>query len=284
MKKAFYIIFVLLIIILFIIFDFRKNNANSLETEEYIKITFLDVGQGDASFIELPDKTQILVDCGKDAEVLEKLGKVMKYYDKEIDYLFVTHPDLDHYGGCIDVLKRFTVKNIVYTGLQKEDKTWQYFWELVAFEDAEYFEINSSISWDIASTTIDFLYHDIEGSDDNNSSLVFKMSFGENDILFVGDAEEKTEESLVDLYGDKLDADVLKVGHHGSNSSSGQDFLDIVTPEISIISAGVGNPYGHPSLRALKRLERIGSEIFRTDIDKSVILNIFEDKIEKIDF
>ena len=85
-----------------------------------LRITFLDIGQGDATFIEFPNGEQMLVDCAEDGKILEALGRVMPYYDRDIDYLMITHPDFDHYGGCTDVLNRFEVKNIVYNGFKKE--------------------------------------------------------------------------------------------------------------------------------------------------------------------
>lgn len=263
------------------------------ESGAYVKISFLDIGQGDASFIEYPSGKQMLVDCARDARVLGALGRVMKYYDKEIDYLIVTHPDIDHYGGCIDVLKQFDVKNIVYTGLQKEDKTWQYFWDMIQKENARYTEIVKSDVWQIDGVKINFLYpdHDItqdanvpglnKNVGDNNTSLVFQLSYGTQDVLFTGDMEEPLEKYLIDTYGHALDSEALKVGHHGSGSSSSQDFINLVSPNFSIISVGKDNDYGHPSRRVLKRLERVGSDVWRTDKTGDTILQMGENNIVK---
>lgn len=261
------------------------NAQNSQKQGTYLKISFLDIGQGDASFIEWPDGKQMLVDCGRDARILEALGRVMSFYDKTIDYLLVTHPDLDHYGGCTDILKRFDVENIIYTGLQKEDKSWQYFWQTIGLEGADYKQINSEQKLQINNSVLHFFYPDSDISgiaeSDNNSSIVFKLVFGQSDILFTADAEEDLEKYLIENYSEELDVEVLKVGHHGSGSSSIPEFLGFVTPDISVISVGQENNYGHPSRRVIKRLERTGSEIWRTDLHGDVILQVYEDKIEK---
>lgn len=302
MKKAIFFTSFILIITLVMLFDVKNNGVEKVKSEQnsiilskktvqadnldgsYVKISFLDVGQGDASFIEFPSGKQMLVDCAKDATVLGALGRVMKYYDKEIDYLVVTHADLDHYGGCIDVLKRFEVKNIIYTGLQKEDKSWQYFWDMIAKENAVYTEIAKQDVWQIDGAIINFLYPDkkLEKNSkekDNNTSLVFKLSYSENDILFMGDAEAELEKYLITAYKDILNAEVLKVGHHGSGSSSDQNFIDLVSPDYSVISVGKDNDYGHPSRRVIKRLERVGSKIYRTDEKKDIILKVSKNNV-----
>jgi len=254
-----------------------------------IIVTFLDIGQGDATFLRFPNGETMLVDCAKDARVLEALGRVIPFYENSIDTLVVTHPDSDHYGGCIDVMKRFTVHTIVYNGLQKKGDTyWESFWQEIENEQvsgATFVQLERETVWNIASTTVDFLYpdHDVTKNanvprtthnEDNNTSVVMKVSVGDQDVLLTGDMETPLEEYLVATYGDALDVEVLKVGHHGSGSSSGQEFLDVVQPDIAIISVGEKNSYGHPSLRVLKRLERAGAEIHRTDQGGDITLTI----------
>ncbi|HYE59884.1 MAG TPA: MBL fold metallo-hydrolase [Candidatus Kapabacteria bacterium] len=246
-------------------------------------VVILDIGQGDATFIEFADGTQMLIDCGKDASILAALGRVMPFYDNTLDYLVPTHPDLDHYGGCMDVLKRFDVEHVVYTGYQKDDGKnayYQAFMQAIKDEGAVYHHIKARETWTIASTTVDFLYpdHDVsvdptipDGKPDpsneesNNTSLVMKLSYGDSDLLLTGDIAFAVEEYLLNTYGSILDVELLKVGHHGSAGSSKQEFLDVVTPLHATISSGKGNSYGHPTPRTLKRLERVSSTIWRTD-------------------
>ncbi|MBD3311294.1 MAG: MBL fold metallo-hydrolase [Candidatus Magasanikbacteria bacterium] len=300
-NKAIFSLLTLLIAILAMIFYLHEgeiqtsadegSEINSVGSTDEIKVTFLDIGQGDATFIEFPNGEQMLVDCAIDARIIEALGRVMPYYDHDIDYLLVTHPDTDHYAGCTEVLKRFDVKNIIYTGVQKEDDTWLEFWNTVEQEPADYYEINDEGVWEIASTTIHFLYPDhslVEDSEipgtekeanGNNTSIVFKLSYGDMDLLMTGDAEEDLEEYLLAIYGDQLDVNILKAGHHGSGSSSMQDFIDMVGPDHTIISCGQNNKFGHPSRRVLKRLERAGSEIWRTDLLGDIIVYINRDSV-----
>jgi competence protein ComEC len=252
-----------------------------------LEIVFLDIGQGDATFITFPDGSTMLVDCAKDARVMEALGRVMRFYERTIDYLLITHPDLDHYGGCIDVMDRFDVGHVVYNGFQKNgDSFWKEFMQAIERETeagAEYIKIDGEQVWNIASTTLHFLYPDAPVSeidrDSNNSSIIFKLSFGEQDVLLTGDAEDEVEQYLVETYGDVLDVEVLKAGHHGSGSSSIQAFVDEASPDIAVISAGKDNQYGHPSLRVLRRLERADADIWRTDLFGDILIYIEKDTI-----
>lgn len=255
------------------------------------KVTFFDVGQGDATFIQFENGDQMLVDCGADRKVLARLGKTMPFYDRTIDYLMVTHPDLDHYGGCVDVLKRYEVKKIVVNGKTKEDEYWRE-WERGAMgEGAEIITMASPTVWIIASTTLEFISPDpglkfeVKADDSNNYSIAFKLTHGSESFLLTADMEAPLEKALIKKYCSStagvetpgagvsrmasgcstLRADILKVGHHGSDTSSGEDFISAVRPNQAIISVGKRNTYGHPSRRVLKRFERAGVEILRTD-------------------
>lgn len=261
----------------------RKENTNI----EKLVLRFLDIGQGDATLVDFPNGEQMLIDCSKDARVLAALGRNMKPFDRTIDYLVVTHPDNDHYGGCIDVLDRFTVRHIWYNGVRKtNDSFWNFFWDKVHAEGAEYVLIDQIKTFDISSTTIRIIYPDhnviedirVPGVEkdtgDNNTSIVFRMDYGKTSALFTGDMELPLEQYLVQKASSTLDVDILKVGHHGSNSSSGQSFLARVSPAYSTISAGKENRYGHPTARVLKRLERTGGKVFRTDLSGDITLSL----------
>ena len=263
-----------------------ESEQEEVQTEQDagIHVAFLDVGQGDATFITFGDGQQMLVDCGIDTRVIEQLGEVMPFYDRSLDYLVVTHPDADHYGGCIDVLKRFDIGHIVYTGYQKpKSQFWHVFDQTLAEYRAAgggYTEVTHRQQWEIASTTIDFLYPtqeistfrfaDGDAPSSNDTSIIMKLTHGTQEMLLMADAEEPLELYLSDVYGDLLDVEVLKAGHHGSGSSSITPFLEHVTPDVAIISSGKDNPYGHPSGRVLKRFERFGTDVYRTDQDGTV--------------
>ncbi len=300
MKKVFIFILILLLIVLGLLFYIKnknqvipENNLNNQTVEDGVVINFLDVGQGDASLIIFPDNEQMLVDCSEDARVLEALSRVMDFYDNEIDYLLITHPDSDHYGGCEEVLNRFKIKNIIYTGYKKSgDSAWDALFAKINHDpNINYFKIEGEQTLDIASTSLHFLYPDhsleydpkISNLDKevnaNNTSIVFELRYKNNEVLFTGDAESELEDYLVDKYGEILDSDILKVGHHGSNSSSQQKFLDIITPIYSIISAGENNKFGHPSVRTLKKIERTSSQILRTDLNKDIVCQLTDEVV-----
>lgn len=259
-----------------------QHNATVLE------IDFLDIGQGDATLITFLDKRQMLIDCAIDARILEALGRVMEFHDTYIDYLVVTHPDADHYGGCIDVIERFEIGSIVLNGLEKEDLYYKEFARVVAQEDAEIIVLESEELWSIAGTTLHWLYPDHNISIDssipnfgkdtgpNDTSIVVKMTYGDVDILLTGDAEEAEELYLVNKYNQALDVEILKAGHHGSNTSSILPFVEATSPDYVIFSAGEENNFGHPSLRVIRRFERQGAEIFRTDIQGDISVDIKE--------
>jgi competence protein ComEC len=307
-KRFFIILFVFFITFVVVLFFARKDlielterikhffiqNQESVQDpvkenfeKNIVTVTFLDIGQGDASFLEFADGTQMLVDCAIDARILEALGRVMSFRDHTIDYMVVTHPDKDHYGGCIDVLKRFEVKNVVVNGFKKEESSFfRVFEQAIQDEKSEVIEINKEQVWTIASSTIHFLYPDFpvekepilqnlsKNKISNNTSIVFLLQNGDKKVLFTGDAELETENYLIKKFGLLLDSDVLKVGHHGSNSSSGEKFLQMVSPEYATISVGKENSYGHPSQRIVNRLKRVHSSIWRTDQKGDIIITI----------
>ena len=221
----------------------------------------------------------MLVDCGPDKKILAKLGAALPFYDRTIDYVLATHPDLDHYGGCVDVLKNYNVKEIIINGHKKSnDPYWQAWDKAIKDEPNAVVKVMSNPEkWTIASSTLDFLSPDaslalgVAPADSNNYSIVFKLQSASTSFLFTGDMEEPLEKALVQKYCSStstcqaLQADVLKVGHHGSGGSSGAEFLGLVQPKIAVISVGKNNHYGHPSLRVLKKLDRVGAETLRTD-------------------
>ncbi len=251
------------------------------------RVVFFNIGQGDATLIQFGNNKKMLVDCGADKKILAKLGRALPFYDRTIDYVLATHPDLDHYGGCIDVLKNYKVKEIIINGRKKEyDPYWRAWDQMIKDEGAIIKIVDSPQEWIIASSTLEFLSPDKSlaldvGADDNNNySIVFKLKNDRTSFLFAGDMEEPLEKALVQKYCSPtstscpaLQSDVFKVGHHGSDTSSGEDFLNFVNPQKAIISVGK-NKYGHPSLRVLKKLERAGAEILITDEKGDIILPI----------
>ena len=282
MKKTFLIVIALALIIagVFLYIQIDKNRPKQF------RVTFLNIGQGDSTLIQFENGKKMLVDCGANKKILAELGKNLPFYDRTIDYVLATHPDLDHYGGCVDVLKRYEVKEIITNGHEKtNDPYWQE-WNKVMQEEpgAELVTMSSPTIWTIASDTLQFFSPDpaisleVGQDDSNNYSIVFKLTHGDETFLFTGDMEFALENALLKKYCSKeeficgnLKADTLKVGHHGSPGSTSEEFLAAVQPGTAIISTGK-NHYGHPSLRVIKKLERIGAKVLRTDKIGDIII------------
>ncbi|TSC97250.1 MAG: competence protein ComEC, partial [Parcubacteria group bacterium Greene1014_47] len=248
-----------------------------------LSVSFFGVGQGDASFIETPQRKQILIDGGPDATVLEKLGKVMPFWDRSIDLVILSHPAQDHVAGLLDVLKAYKVQNILWTGIEKETLVFKQWKEILAREQEEGARIFLAYAGQRLNLgenapcpqRIDVLYPDsIAGTlvkgDDNDTSIVARLEFCGSSILFTGDLTKKGEKILLSQKA-SVDSDILKVGHHGSKTSSSAQFVEAVSPEVAVISAGRGNRYGHPNLETLETLARYGIEIRRTDEEGDIV-------------
>lgn len=241
----------------------------------FFSVTFFNVGQADSALIRFADGEKMLVDCGADSRVLAKLGRALPFYDRTIDYLLITHFDNDHYGGCAGVLERYRVRNIIDNGDRKDgDRYFQAYDAARQTEGALEEKINGARVLDIGGARLEFFSPDpafvLKKNDSNNQSVIFRLTNVSSTFFFAGDAEEPLENFLVSHYCSAtstcpaLRSDVLKVGHHGSDSSSSEDFLSAIAPRDAIISVGK-NTFGHPSLRVLRKLGRAGAIVWRTD-------------------
>ena len=240
-----------------------------LNRPRFLEVTFFDVGQGDSIFIETSNKYQVLIDGGPSSSILlEKLGKAMPFYDRTIDLIILTHPESDHYKGLFEVLERYKIENILWTGILRDTNEWQEWMSLIEKEGVEIkiAEAGQRIILD-NSSYIDILhpFKKLEGQEiknSNDSSIVAYLSFNNISFLFTGDIAKKTE---LELIKKDIKADVLKVAHHGSKTSSSIEFLEAVLPDIAVIQVGKDNSYGHPHLEVLANLEQFGIEVLRTD-------------------
>lgn len=242
-----------------------------------LRIYFLNVGQGDAIFIQAPNGNQVLIDGGPDSAVLSQLENVLPLYDRDLDMVIATHPDHDHIGGLFGVLEHYTVGTIVESLLLRdtgEFKRWQ---TVVTSEEAEVVEGIAGRKIDLGNEVTLTVLYPIESLQDqlikkaNNYSVVTMLHYRDLEVLLTGDIEALTERALLSS-GILLDADVLKVPHHGSKTSSTLEFLQEVTPDAVVMQVGKGNTYGHPHPDVLKRLENLGIKQYRTDVDGRVEL------------
>ena len=233
----------------------------------YLQVSFFAVGQGDATFIETPGGVQILIDGGPDNTVLALLAKELSPFDRDLDVVIGTHPDLDHVAGLVDVLDRYTVDTIIATeaeGASPAAQAWQT--KLETFStDVQFVRTGDNIELGASTTlTIYSPAYDPRDIPSNAGSIVAKLSYGEVDFLLTGDAGQGVESYLLDTYGDQLEAEVLKLGHHGSDTSSGLAFLQTVEPLYAVVSAGANNRYNHPHPDVLQRVAQTGATTVST--------------------
>lgn len=223
------------------------------EEKGLLQVTFFDVGQGDATFIESPSGTQVLIDGGKGGSVLSSLHTAIGFFDTDIDMVVATHPDMDHIGGLIDVLKKYTVHTILMTENMSDTPAFHMFLEKVKEEGVKVRYARRGQVYDLGfgpqgSTTLTILFpdHDPSGLESNTASIVARLVYGKSEYMLTGDSPKEIEEYLVSIGTSTLVSDVLKVGHHGSRTSSAETFVTAVDPLYAIISSGKDNTYGHP--------------------------------------
>lgn len=239
-----------------------------LETRgEKLTVTFLDIGQGDAIFIDAPSGNQILVDGGANKKILSELGKVMPFFDRSIDMVISTHPDKDHLGGLPWVLEKYKVARVLEPGVKGASAEYTHFKSMIEKQGIEREIANRGMHYDLgggAFLTILFPDRDVSGLETNDASIVAKLTYGNTSYLMTGDSPQKIEEYLVSLGASGLNSDVLKVGHHGSRTSTGEKLIAAVSPSIAVISAGKNNRYGHPHKEVLEILNKFGVKILGT--------------------
>lgn len=234
---------------------------------ELLCVAFLDVGQGDAIFMQSPSGRQLLIDTGRNQEVLRGLGEVMSFSDREIDYVLATHPDADHIGGLSDVLDRFKVAHVIRTANESDSSLWEEAEKKIEAEGAVVTIARRGQRFDLGDGVfLDILFPDVDVSEyeSNTASIVARLVYGETSFMLTGDSPKSIEEYLVLVEGEYLESDVLKVGHHGSRTSTSELFLVEVSPSYAVISAGKDNSYGHPHLEVTDALFNAGIETFNT--------------------
>lgn len=242
--------------------------------DERLEVDFLDIGQGDAALIQTPHGKTILIDGGPtDKSILRRLGEELPFWQKKIDMVILSHPHDDHYGGLAAVFRRYEVAAFMATDYPAHQASYEELLGLVADEKSLVLRPWSK-DFEIDGVNFDFIFPAQSMSEKkldtaNNASIVFKLSFGQMDFLFTGDAEQPAEQQvLADKTG--LQAEVLKLGHHGSDTSSSEALLNAVKPLYAVASVGKDNSYGHPTLLIVKRLERLGIKLFRTDQEGTI--------------
>ncbi|MCA9366038.1 MBL fold metallo-hydrolase [Candidatus Kaiserbacteria bacterium] len=241
---------------------------------EQLCVAFLDVGQGDSIFIQSPAGGQMLIDSGRDSQVLRELSAVMDRKDRALDYALLTHPDADHVGGFPEVFKQYDVSAVIRTENESDTPVWQTVSEAIAAEGSKVTYARRGQVIDLgggASVEILFPDRDMSEAESNTASIVAQLTYGETSFLLTGDSPKSIEEYLVLTEGEHLKSDVLKVGHHGSRTSTSELFLDEVMPTYAIISAGKDNSYGHPHMEVTDLLFNKRVQVLSTAEEGTII-------------
>lgn len=248
--------------------------GSSLQDSSVLQVTFLDVGQGDCTLLRTTDG-DILVDCGPEASQESLCRELKRLGVKRIALMILTHSDEDHIGGADAILDAFPTDLVYLNGTESNNESAVRLYESLRIHKVKTEVVRAGNWFSVGDALLTFLYpfEDSAVTDENESSLVFRVQFGETAIMMMGDAEQETETALLDRYvSAHLAAEVLHVAHHGANTSSSEDFLRAVSPSVAVISCGAGNRYGHPDGRTLARLSETGAEIVRTDLLGSITL------------
>lgn len=286
-KKIIYIIIVLFVTVLSAVlglfgyygFDNGEDQISGTQTEDVyeprLEVHYIDVGQGDCSLI-ICDGQTMLIDAGENGHEIEVLNYLRMQNIEKLDYIIASHQHTDHIGGLPEVLDEFGAVNLIMPKLTKEqtptNTTYTAFLNSIKNSGAKVIASKVGASYTLGSATFEILGPVTDDAEDiNNMSVVVKLTFGKKTFLFTGDAEKEEEREIIET-GAILDCDVLKVGHHGSGTSSGVKFLDAVTPEICVIQVGADNDYGHPHENIVERLEGYTPDIYRTDLCGDIII------------
>lgn len=242
---------------------------------DILSVHFLDVGQGDSIFIEAPNGKQLLIDGGRNGSFLSELSRYMDISDREIDVVLATHPDADHIGGFPELFERFDILNFIDPGASSDTNLFKELKTKVSEEGSSYIKAKrglviildkeKGVYFQVLAPDSSF-----NTKDTNNSSVVGRLVYGSRSFLLTGDASKMIENILAYSDGEILDIDVLKVGHHGSKTSSSLLFLEKVKPETSIISASAYNTYGHPHDDVINNLKKVNSVIFETSKEGTI--------------
>ena len=245
-----------------------------------MKVSVLDVGQGDALLIQTPERKTVLIDAGIGSVVMGPLGEKMGFFDKTIDLFILTHPDRDHFGGILDVMGSYTIKKALLSGIADNDSYYQEFLTKLREQKVEVLFAHADTDVQIGPRLfLDVLNPGKEDNDvgkilnDKNETSVVTRLIRQTEkgweplALFTGDAPIKTEREIL-IDGEDVRVPILKLGHHGSKYSTSPEWVAATQPRTALISVGKDNKYGHPNQEALDRLP--GVQIRRTDEEGTI--------------
>lgn len=243
-----------------------------------LAVHFLDIGQGDSIFIELPNSQTMLIDAGENYHGEGIINYINDCGHSQIDYLVATHPHADHIGSMSYIVRHMDIGSIYMPKVSTTTKTYENLLESISDKGLRIKSATVGMSiLDEGELSVDVLAPvTIDEDDLNNCSIILKLTYKDRSFLFTGDAEKQEFE---EVYHD-MSADVLKVAHHGSSTSTTEEILERINPQIAVISLGEDNEYGHPHKSTMKYLEEFDCEIYRTDKDNTVKISSDGESLE----
>lgn len=286
LKLILFIIFLILCYIYETNIGFENKEVQKpIEINEEIgelTLTMIDVGQAD-SFLLQQGNQVALIDCGTRSTGKDVVKYLKEHEISKIDYLFGTHPHDDHMGGMYDVITNFDIEKVIIPEVEKGKVTSNWYLKLMNELSKEHYRVEYAKvgqTYYLGKATINVIGPiSEEPSNVNNYSTVLKVSFGEMDVIMTGDAETSVEKEILQTDAN-LDAEILKMGHHGSDTSSSKEFLDAISPDYALISVGTGNKFKHPCLSTMNNLKDRNIKVYRTDESGTVILNITSNDVK----
>ena len=251
------------------------------DDQDQLVVHFIDVGQGDSILIESPGGKVVLIDGGPRTAGQKVVSYLKKAGISAIDIVIGTHPHEDHIGGLIEVLRHFPAREIIDPGVVHTTKTFEDYLTVIDQRGIPFTEGRAGMSRDLGAGAVMQINHPSSPSSShlNDASIVAKVTYGQMSFLFTGDAETASEREILFQSRVSPKSTVLKVGHHGSRTSTTQAFLDAVAPRYAIIMCGAGNRYGHPHQEVLDRLSAAGVHVFRTDIHGTIVMSATTDSV-----
>lgn len=269
-----------------IIMSFNGSESTDItsKTERDLEVRYIDVGQGDSTLVLLPDGKNMLIDAGTNSGAKSLVKELKSSGIEKIDYLIATHPHEDHIGGMDNVINEFEIGKIYMPKVDSsQTPTTKTYEDVLDAVSDKGLKISRGKGGDriIKGENLDIMFvapNSSKYSDLNSYSIAVKVIYGKNSFLFMGDAEQDSEKEIIDS-GYNIEANVLKCGHHGSNTATSKDFVEKVSPKYAVISCGKKNSYGHPHEETLDTLNEFGVKIYRTDTDGTVTVKSDGSKI-----